>query len=112
MIKAGKMTGTAYVTVWTEYGAYATVKVTVQKKRVTARKISVIRSVTLKKGESYSLNAVASPFTATDKIKYKSSKKKVVTVSGKGIIKAKKKGKTTITVNCGKKKVKVNVRVK
>ena len=112
VIKAGKKTGTAYVTVWTEYGAYATVKVTVQKKRVTARKISVIRSVTLKKGESYSLNAVASPFTATDKIKYKSSKKKVATVSGKGIIKAKKKGKTTITVSCGKKKVKVKVRVK
>ena len=112
VIKAGKKRGTAYITVWTEYGAYATVKVAVQKKKVTAKKISVVRSVTLKKGEKYSLNASVTPITTTDKIKYSSSKKKTATVSGKGIITAKNKGKTTITVRCGKKKVKVKVRVK
>ena len=112
VIKAGKKTGTAYVTVWTEFGAYATVKVTVQKKKVAAKKISVVKSVKLKRGQKYSLNAVAAPVTATDKIKYKSSKKKVATVSKNGVIKAKKKGKTVITVSCGKKKVKVRVIVK
>lgn len=42
---------------------------------------------------------------------YKSSKKSVATVSSKGIIKAKKTGKTTITITCGKQQVKVKVTV-
>ncbi len=112
VIKAGKKTGTAYIGVWTDYGAFAMAKVSVQKKKVAAKKISVVRAITLKKGEKYSLNAKVTPITVTDKIKYKSSKKKIATVSGKGVITAKKKGKTTITVKCGKKKIRVKVLVK
>ena len=108
----GKKAGTAQIMVWTDYGAFASVRVTVQKKKVAAKKITVVKSVTLKKGEKYSLKASVTPVTTTDKIKYKSSRKKIASVSGKGVITAKKKGKTVITVTCGKKKVRVKVRVR
>ena len=45
-------------------------------------------------------------------MKYSSSNKKVVSVSSKGVIKAKKKGKATITVKSGKKTYKIKVTVK
>ena len=112
VIKAGRKTGTAYITIRTDYGATACIKVKVQKKKVTAKKISVVKSVTLKKGKRYSLNTLVTPITTPDKIKYKSAKKKIASVSGKGVITAKRKGTTTITVTCGKKKVKIKVRVK
>lgn len=46
------------------------------------------------------------------KLKYKSSNKKVATVTKKGLIKTKKPGKTTITFKFKKKKFKVKVKVK
>ena len=69
-------------------------------------------TVTLVKGSSFTLKAVASPIGAENKgFKYKSSKKKIASVSGKGVIKAKKAGKTTITVTSktGNKKAKCTV---
>lgn len=71
-------------------------------------------SVTLKAGSSFSLKAIASPIGAENKgFSFKSSKKKIASVSGKGVIKAKKTGTTTITVTSktGKKKAKCTVRV-
>lgn len=112
VIKARKKTGTAYITVRTDYGATASIKVKVQKKKVTAKKILTVKSVALKRGEKYSLNALVTPITTPDKIKYKSAKKKIAAVSGKGVITARKKGKTVITVTCGKKKVKIKVSVR
>jgi len=41
-----------------------------------------------------------------EKVKWKSSNKKVVSVTKKGKVTAKKKGKATITAVCGKKKYK------
>ena len=52
------------------------------------------------------------PITCVQKAVYTSSNKKIATVSSKGVIKAKKKGKATITVKVGKKKVKCKVTVK
>ena len=46
------------------------------------------------------------------KATYKSSKKKVASVSKKGVIQAKKQGKAKITVKVGKKKTKITVTVK
>lgn len=48
----------------------------------------------------------------TESITYKSSKKSVATVDKYGVVKAKKKGKATITVKCGKKKAKLKLTVK
>lgn len=57
------------------------------------------KTLTIKKGESLKLNVKITPKKATNKkLKWKSSKKKVVSVNSKGVIKGKKKGKSTITV--------------
>ena len=48
----------------------------------------------------------------TDAVTYKSSKKSVASVDKFGVVKAKKKGKATITVKCGKKKAKLSITVK
>ena len=48
----------------------------------------------------------------TGKVKFKSSNKKVATVSSKGVVKAKKAGKTTITVKVGNYTKKVVIQVK
>lgn len=65
--------------------------------------------LTLKKGKKAALNVKAYPQT---KIKYKSSKAKVATVSDKGVVKAKKKGNAVITISSNgiKKKVKIIVK--
>ena len=72
------------------------------------------KKVTLKKGKTYNIKPILTPISSTDKVTYKSSKKKVATVSAKGKVKAKAKAKgtTVITVKSGKKKVKLTVKVK
>ena len=111
-IKAGKKTGTAYVTITTKAGASARIAVKVQKAKVAVSGISVVaETITQKRGETFDLKTAVSPLTTEYPAKYSSSKKKTATVSKKGIIKAKKSGNCVITVKCGKKKVKVKVRV-
>ena len=111
-IKAGKKTGTAYVTITTKAGASARITVKVQKKKVAVSGISVTsKTVSLKKGGTFDLKTVISPITADYPVKYTSSKKKTATVSKSGIIKGKNKGTCTVTVKCGKKKIKVKVRI-
>ena len=70
------------------------------------------KTLTLKKGSSVKLKPVLKPLTSQQKLTYTSSNKKVVTVSSKGVVKAKKSGKVTITVKSGSKKVKIKVTVK
>lgn len=79
-------------------GSQAQITLTVNKK-----------SVKLKVGKKYKLKASA---TASQKITFQSGNKKVASVSKKGVIKGKKKGKTVITVTCGgiTKTVKVTVK--
>lgn len=74
------------------------------------KKISLNKKkLTLKKGKTYKLKVSYKPNTksikeaAGKKIKWKSSNKKVITVTKTGKIKAKKVGKATITVTYSKK---------
>lgn len=77
-------------------------KITLKKKKIT-----------LKKGKSYQIKATLSPETVYTKLKYKSSKKSVATVSAAGKVTAKKKGKAVITVKTfNNKKAKLAIIVK
>lgn len=66
----------------------------------------------MKKGQKLALRTIVTPLTATDKVKYSSSKKKVVSVNKKGMITAKKKGKAKITVRAGRKMKTIRVIVR
>ena len=112
-IKAGKKKDHAVLTITLKSGLKKTVKVNVQKTAVKTKKIQGLsKTITLKKGSSVKLKPVLKPLTSQQKLTYTSSNKKIVTVSSKGIVKAKKSGKATITVKSGSKKVKINVTVK
>ena len=70
------------------------------------------KKLTLKKGKSFKLKVTITPKDSQDKISYKTSNKKIATVSKNGKIKAKKKGTAKITVISGKKKAVCKVKVK
>lgn len=119
-VKNGKLTikgmkaGKATVTVTSAKGAKATVKVTVQKKKVTLKKLQAItsRKVTVKKGKKTTLKVANSPITAKASVKWKTSNKKVASVTSKGVVKGLKKGSATITAYSGKVKMTFKVTVK
>ena len=116
----GKKVGKATITVTTDKGAKASITVYVKAKKVATTKVTVknaktdrvVKKATLKKGKKFTLKVVTNPITTPDKVTFKSSKKSVATVTNKGVITAKKKGKATITVKSGKKTVKVQITVK
>ena len=117
-LKAGK---TATITVQLASGLKKSFKVKVQKKNVATKSLKVVNvstgkkvssKVSLKCKQTLKLAATVSPITSKEKVKYSSSNKKVVSVSSKGVIKAKKKGKATITVKSGKKTYRIKVTVK
>ena len=113
ILKAGKKTGKTKITVKTKAGAKSTFTVKVQKTKVTATKIQGFKkTLTLKKGKTYQMPKAVKPVTVTDKITFKSSKPKIVSVTKGGKLKALKKGKAVITVTIGKKKFKCTVTVK
>ena len=98
--KAGKVNITVQV------GNYKhIVKITVKKPTMKLTK----SSAKLKKGKKVTIKVKAAPVS---KVTFKSSNKKVATVSSKGVVKAKKKGTATITVKCNgiTKKFKVTVK--
>ena len=112
-ITAGKKTGTTVITVVMSNGKKATIKVKVQKQAVKTKGLSGLSGrITIKKGKTARLKPVRKPVTSLEKITYSSSNKKVATVSSKGVIKGRRKGKTVITVKSGKVKKKVTVVVK
>lgn len=119
-VKNGKLTikgmkaGKATVTVTSAKGAKATVKVTVQKKKVALKKLQALtsRKVTVKKGKKTTLKVANSPITAKASVKWKTSNKKVVSVTSKGVVKGLKKGSATITAYSGKVKMTFKVTVK
>ena len=99
--KAGKTVITASA------GSYkATCTITVKKPTL---KISGKKSVTIKKGKKSKIKVKAVP---TGKITYKSSNKKVASVTAKGVIKGVKAGSCKITVTCNGVKKTVKVKVK
>lgn len=112
-VKAGKKTGKAEITIVLASGLTKTVKVKVQENTVKTTKITgVQKKLTIRKNGKYLLTPVIKPITSGEKVTYSSSNKKVATVNAKGKIKAKKKGKTVITIRSGKEKVKCTVTVK
>ena len=117
-LKAGK---TATITVQLQSGLKKSFKVKVQKKNVATKSLKVVNvstgkkvssKVSLKRKQTLKLATTVSPITSKEKVKYSSSNKKVASVSSKGVIKAKKKGKATITVKSGKKTYRIKVTVK
>lgn len=105
IIKAGKKTGSAKITITMRSNLKKTIGVKVQKKAVACTFIkNVPKKLTLKRKRSYQLKPVINPITCTYKAKYKTFNKKIVKVTSKGKITAVKKGKAKITVMVGKKK--------
>ena len=108
-----RKTGKTTITVTMQSGATAKCLIKVQKGRVKTKKLNVGKTaITLKKGEKYRIIWERLPLTSSEKATFQSSKKKVAAVSGKGIITAKKKGTTYITVKSGSKKRKIRVTVR
>ena len=125
-VKNGKITGlktgrSATVTVKLKSGKKASFKVKVQKTDIVTKSLKVVnkttkkaagKNVVLKKGQTLELSAAVTPVTTSQKVVYTSSVPKIATVSSKGVIKAKQKGKTVIAVKSGKKIYKIQVTVR
>ena len=109
----GVKKGSATITVIMKSGATAKCKVTVQTKAVTTKKLTLDKTkATLKVGKTLTLNVTRNPISATDKITWSSSNKKIATVDKNGKVKALKAGKVTIKAKVGKKTVKCTITVK
>ena len=104
-VVTGKARGNTIITIRLASGYTKKIRVYVQKGLVktTALKISNTR-LNLKKGRRYTLRTTVAPVTSQEKVTFKSSNSKVVSVNAKGKIYAKKKGKARITVRSGKKR--------
>ena len=97
-VTAQSKTGSATITVTMKSGATATCKVTVQKAKLVTSKLTLDKTkVTLAKGKTVTLTATRNPITATEKITWSTSDKKIATVSSNGVVKGIKAGKVTIT---------------
>mgnify|MGYP004504129031 CR=1 FL=1 len=88
----------------------ASCKVTVKSLPVNSLKLNKSK-ITLDKGKSYTIKAYLSPKKTTEKVSWKSSDKKVVSVNKSGKVTGLKKGKATITAACGVKKKSCQVTV-
>lgn len=109
VIKA-KKAGTAKITVKSgKKKVVVTVKVTGVK---TTNLSGVPAAKNVSKGKSFKIKAIATPKNTDEKITFKSSNKKVATVTSKGAVKGLKKGAATITVQSGSKKMTCKVTVK
>ena len=111
-VVTGVSAGTAKITA--KCGVFEesrTIRVTGDAK-VRVKKITgVPKKKTLKKGKKWSIKAKATPKNVA-KLTYKSSDKKVASVNGKGVVKAKKNGKATITIKAGSLKKTCKITVK
>ena len=99
VVKAGKKTGKAVITVTAADGTSRKVTVQVMKKAV--KKLAIKKgSRSLKKGKKLKLKVQAKPGKklASNQYYWKTSSAKKATVSAKGIVKAKQKGTVKITV--------------
>ena len=105
-----KKAGTAKITVKSgSKKVVVTVKVTGVK---TTKLSGVPATKKIAKGKSFKIKAAATPKNTDEKITFKSSNKKVATVTSKGVVKGLKKGTATITVQSGSKKMTCKVTVK
>lgn len=104
--------GKATITVTTRSGAAAGMTVTVQAAKVKTTAITGLKNISLTVGRTYTLKPALTPVTSQEKVTYSSSKKKVATVSAKGVIKGVKAGTAKIIVKSGSREVKITVKVK
>ena len=110
--------GTATISVTSKDGKKkASCRINVSKKKVAVKSVKLNKKGTLnlKVGKAIALKATIVPANATNKaVRWVTSNKKVVTVSKKGVVKAVKKGKASITVITadGKKKSSCRINVK
>lgn len=112
----GKKNGTATITVIMKSGATASCKIKVQSasvklKKITVDKTSMILGIS-KKYKYAQLSVTKNPVTATNRVTYQSTNKRVVTVNGIGKVTALRPGIAYITVKCGSQSKKVKVTVK
>lgn len=109
----GKKAGTTKITVTLASGKTSSFYVKVQASPVSTQKIAlnVASKLSLKKGSAKKITVTRTPVTCMQKITFKSSNPKVVSISGTGVIKAIKKGKAVITVTSGNKKTTVTITV-
>ena len=108
-----KKAGTAKITATAPDGKKITVTVKVTKKNVKAKKITIKGAPKkMKIGAVKYLTLKTKPTKAMGIVKWKSNKKKVVTVDKTGKIVAKKKGTAKITATFGGKKVTKKITVK
>ncbi|MCL2788633.1 MAG: Ig-like domain-containing protein, partial [Micrococcales bacterium] len=116
--------GRTVITVKADSGKLARMKVTVVAKAVKAKTIkaalksagvraSKTDKIVVKQGKSPRLSVLPNPLGATVKKMptYRSSKPKIATVDKTGLITAKKKGKTNITVTLAGKKTSLLIHV-
>lgn len=105
--------GTAVISVKTDNGKTASVKVKVAKPP-KPRKVRLNKSGTVKLelGKTLQLTATLTPKKASTKLTWTSSNKKVAKVTKKGLVKPVKPGKATITVKTSNgKKARVKIKV-
>lgn len=113
VITAGRQNGTAKITVTLKSGKKASLNVKVQSTRVVTTSISGLRSrEILKRGQKLTLKPVINPITSQEGITYASSNRNVAVVNSKGVITARAKGATRITVRSGRKYYTIRVTVK
>lgn len=106
--------GTATIAVMTSNKKVAKVKVKVEDPNApTGVTLNQTGTVTLKPGETLQLTATLTPDTAQTTLKWKSSKKKVATISQSGLVTAKGTGTCTVgVVTANGKYAKVKIKVK
>lgn len=113
VITAGRQNGTAKITVTLKSGKKASLNVKVQSTKVVTTSISGLKSSeTLKRGQKLTLKPVVNPITSQEGITYASSNRNVAVVNSKGVITARAKGATRITVRSGRKYYTIRVTVK
>ena len=84
-----------------------------QTKDVKTKKLALNKkNATIKVKKSLTLKLTRTPITASDKVTWQSSNKKVATVNKSGKVTAKKAGKATITVKANGKKATCKITVK
>lgn len=104
--------GTAVITVKTANGLSAKVNIRAVAPKPTGISIANGKNATLYMGNKLTLNTKLKPANAETTLTWKSSKKAVATVSGKGVVTPKKAGTTVITVGTANNKTaKITVKV-
>ena len=111
-LTAQKKAGSATLTITLKSGLSKKVKVTVKTTAIKTTKITVPTKVTMKAGAKVTLTPILTPITSQEKITYATLDSKIVTVTSKGVVTAKKKGSGRILVRSGAVAVIVYVTVK